>query len=439
MRPRVVIGCLLLLFGIAATVRARQISSLDRERGALMLHGVRNDLEKRYYDSTFHGLNLAALFDSAEADVRSAQSNSDIFGIIAGVLVRLDDSHTWFLPPARVARVEYGWTMRIVGETAFVFTVTPGSDAQTSGLHVGDAILGVDRFRPTRRSFLKLLYWYYALSPQEALTLIARSPDSSAQPRRVVAHAKVIEGKPILDLSGQDGGTDFWNIVRQRENARHAWADRFAAVGRDVLVWRLKSFDSEDQMDQGIKRAAGFPTLVVDARNNPGGAERALLRLTGHLLSAVDTIGTVHRRHEAVPLVSKPSKPAYAGNVVVLVDAGSASASEVFARTMQLAHRGRVVGDTTAGAVMRNMGWGHTIGTEIAVFYGVSVTDADIVMSDGGRLEQVGVVPDLPVLPTGSDLAAGRDPALALAIGLGGPRIGADSAGRLFPREPDEH
>ncbi len=87
---------------------------------------------------------------------------------------------------------------------------------------------------------------------------------------------------------------------------------------------------------------------------------------------------------------------------------------------------------------MRNMGWQHTIGAEIAVFYGVSVTDADIVMPDGGRLEQVGVVPDLPVLPRGSDLAAGRDPALALAIGLGGPRIGADSAGRLFPRKLNE-
>jgi C-terminal processing protease CtpA/Prc len=438
MRLRVLPGFTLLLFGIVGTARAWQISSLDRQRGVLMLHGVRNDLEKRYYDSTFHGLNLAALFDSAEADVRSAQSNSDIFGIIAGVLVRLDDSHTWFLPPARVARVEYGWTMRMVGESAFVFTVTPGSDAQASGLHVGDAILGVDRFRPTRRSFSRLLYWYYALSPQDALTLIARSPDSAAQPRRLVARAKVIEGKSILDLSGQDGGTDIWSLVRQWENARHAWADRFAAVGSDVLVWQLKRFGSEDQMDQGIKRAGKFPTLVVDARNNPGGAERALLRLTSHLLAAVDTIATVHRRHEAVPLVSKPSKPAYAGNVVVLVDAGSSSASEIFARTMQLTHRARVVGDTTAGAVMRNMGWEHTIGAEIAVFYGVSVTDADIVMPDGGRLEQVGVVPDLAVLPRGSDLAAGRDPALALAIGLGGPRIGADSAGHLFPREQNE-
>ncbi len=75
MRPRVLTGFALLLFGILGTARAWQISSLDRQRGVLMLHGVRNDLEKHYYDSTFHGLNLAALFDSAEADLQSAQSN----------------------------------------------------------------------------------------------------------------------------------------------------------------------------------------------------------------------------------------------------------------------------------------------------------------------------------------------------------------------------
>lgn len=435
MRSLLQAGMGLLLLSVARPVHARQMGPLDRERGVLMLHAIQKDLAQRYYDSTFHGLNLKALCDSAEADIRTAQTNSDIFGIIAGVLVRLDDSHTWFLPPERVARVDYGWTMRMVGETAFVFTVKPESDAQASGLRIGDAVLGVNGYRPTRRSFTKLLYWFYALSPQPALTLTVRSPDAGAQPRQVIARAKVVPGKPIIDLTGEDGGTDIWNLVRQWENERHAWEDRFATLGSDVLVWQLKSFGREDQMDQGMKRASGFSSLVVDARNNPGGAERALLRLIGHFLPTVDTIGTIHRRRETTALVSKPARPSFAGKLVILVDAGSASASEVFARTMQLAHRGTVVGDTTAGAVMRSMGWEHSIGVEIAVFYGASVTDADIVMSDGGRLEKVGVVPDAPVLPTGSDLAAGRDPALALAITLAGHRIDADSAGRLFPRE----
>ena len=432
MRPRVLTGFALLLFGIVGTARAWQLTSLDRQRGVLMLHGVRNDLAKRYYDSTFHGLNLTALFDSAEADVRSAQSNGDIFGIIAATLSRLSDSHTVFLPPARVSQVDYGWTMRMVGDTAFVFTVKPGSDAQANGLRVGEAVLGVERYRPTRRDFTNLIYWFYALSPQDALTLTVRAPEPGAQPRRVVARAKVSPGRAILDLTGHDGGNDIWDLIRRWENVSRARADQFATVG-DVLVWQLKSFDSEDQMDRGMKRAAGYAGLVVDARNNPGGDERAMLRLIGSLLGHVDTIATIHRRHETVPLVSKPSSRPYAGKVVVVVDAGSASASEVLARAMQLRHRGTILGDTTAGAVMRSVGQEHQIGAEIVVFYAVSVTDADVVMADGGRLEKVGVVPDVFVLPTGLDLAAGRDPALAMAITLAGHRIDADSAGRLLP------
>ena len=437
MRSLLPAGMGLLLLGVARPVHARQLGPLDRERGVLMLHAIQKDLAQRYYDSTYHGLDLEALFDSAETEIKSAPSNGDIFGIIAGTLLKLSDSHTLFLPPARVSQVDYGWTMRMVGDTAFVFTVKPGSDAQAGGLRVGDAVLGVDRYRPTRRDFTDLIYWFYALSPQNALTLTVRAPEPGARPRRVVARAKVSPGRAILDLTGHDGGNDIWDLIRRWENVSRSRADQFATVG-EVLVWQLKSFDNEDQMDRGIKRAAGYAGLVVDLRNNPGGEERALLRLIGNLLGHVDTVATIHRRRETAPLVSKPSSRPYTGKVVVVVDAGSASASEIVARTMQLRRRGTVLGDTTAGAVMRSVGQEHQIGAEIAVFYAVSVTDADVVMADGGRLEKVGVVPDVFVLPTGSDLAAGRDPALAMAITLAGHGIDPDSAGRLLPQVPED-
>jgi len=50
-------------------------------------------------------------------------------------------------------------------------------------------------------------------------------------------------------------------------------------------------------------------------------------------------------------------------------------------------------------------------------------------MSDGARLEQAGVVPDGTVFPTGEELAAGRDPALARA----GKATDAAAAGALLP------
>lgn len=65
-------------------------------------------------------------------------------------------------------------------------------------------------------------------------------------------------------------------------------------------------------------------------------------------------------------------------------------------------------------------------------FFGTSITVADLQMSDGGRLENVGVTPDETVLPTGADLAAGRDPVLARAITLFGGTMTAEEAGRFY-------
>jgi C-terminal processing protease CtpA/Prc len=65
-------------------------------------------------------------------------------------------------------------------------------------------------------------------------------------------------------------------------------------------------------------------------------------------------------------------------------------------------------------------------------FYGVQVTEADLVMSDDGRLEHVGVVPDELILPSGSDLATKRDPALARALTLAGVPTDPARAGKLY-------
>jgi len=69
---------------------------------------------------------------------------------------------------------------------------------------------------------------------------------------------------------------------------------------------------------------------------------------------------------------------------------------------------------------------------ETKIFFGVQVTDADVVMSDGGRLERVGVRPDELLIPTSADLAAKRDPALARALTLAGVPTDAAKAGTLL-------
>ena len=74
-------------------------------------------------------------------------------------------------------------------------------------------------------------------------------------------------------------------------------------------------------------------------------------------------------------------------------------------------------------------------GAYTETMYGVSVTQADLIMSDGKSLEHTGVAPDELLLPTAADLASGRDPVLAKAAAIVGLALNPVEAGKLFPVE----
>jgi len=84
---------------------------------------------------------------------------------------------------------------------------------------------------------------------------------------------------------------------------------------------------------------------------------------------------------------------------------------------------------------MMSRGYSHMLGDRSGVFFASSITVADIIMADGKSLERPGVVPDTIMLQTPEDLAAGRDPVLAHAIGLFGVEVAPKKAGALFPVE----
>lgn len=64
------------------------------------------------------------------------------------------------------------------------------------------------------------------------------------------------------------------------------------------------------------------------------------------------------------------------------------------ARVLQIEKRGVVVGDRTAGAVMQSRLHPHALGLDRTLRFGISITNADVIMTDGKSLEKVGVTPD---------------------------------------------
>jgi carboxyl-terminal processing protease len=412
------------------TVPAQELRDTDRTRGKTMLKVIKKELLSRYYDPTFHGLDLEARFLKAQQDLEQAGSLSHMFGIIAQTVVDLGDSHTRFVPPGRAAMFEYGWRLRVIGETPHILAVKPGSDAEAKGLKPGDALLSVDGNPLSRLNAGIFKYRYFVVRPVPQIRLTVRSP--GGPPRPLVLETRVVEGKRFLDLTE---GEDYWDILRRAENSsdEHRFGE---SADKSVLIWNIPSFlSSESELKRLAARLAKYRSVVIDLRGNTGGYVRSLTCLLGFFFDHDVVIAQPKGRGKDMkPLIAKSQgERAFPGKVVVIVDSDSGSAAEIFARVIQIEKRGTVVGDRTAGAVMQSRYYSRQTAGEYVVLYGISVAESELIMADGRSLENEGVKPDVVLLPTGTDLAAGRDPVLTQAALLVGGIIPPEEAGKLFP------
>lgn len=419
--------------GLSVVLCQQATISFDRDRGRVMLKTIKDDLKKNYYDPNYHGMDLETRFQAADEKIKTATSLGQIFGIIAQTLTELEDSHTFFVPPRRAYKVEYGWQMQLIGEKCYVTAVKPGSDAEAKGLRKGDEVYSIDGYAPVRENLWKLQYNYRTLRPQPGVRLIITKPDAKSYQLDVLA--KMQQTRLVTDLTGMDPMA-LGNFIRDAESESRLHRHRYLEMG-EVFIWKMPQFDMlKAQVDDFVGKFRKRKGLVLDLRGNGGGYEETLLRLLGNMFDHDVKVGDLKRRKEDKPMIAKTrGGDGFSGQLVVLIDSESGSAAELFARVVQLEKRGTVIGDRSAGAVMRAKGYDHQTGVEVIVPYEVSVTDADITMTDGKSLEHIGVTPDEAKLPTAADLAAKRDPVLAYALSLLGAKVTPEVAGAFFPLE----
>jgi carboxyl-terminal processing protease len=427
---------LAILFTFASsTVSAQQkMDSVDEDRVKLMLRKAYEEVKKNYYDPKFHGLDWDARYHEYEERVKKANSLGQGFAQVAGFLDALNDSHTFFVPPARPMRMDYGFQMQIIGEKPFITRVRPGTDAE-SKLHPGDEVLKYNQFAVNRSYLWSMEYYYNVLSPQPASKLVLR--DSNGQQREVVADAKVRQFKRVVDLTGGTGDADIRRFILEAEQrADELLRQRYYESG-DVMIWKMPVFFMpEEETDHMFGIAKKHKALILDLRGNPGGLVTTLGRAIGNVCDHDLKIGDRVGRKEQKPQLAKTrGESTYSGKIIVLVDSKSGSAAEIFARVMQLEKRGTVIGDRTSGSVMEARQYPESLGLDTKIFYGFSITDADLIMADGKSLEHIGVTPDEIVLPTAKDLAEGNDPAMARAAALAGLTMEPAAAEKLFPFE----
>jgi C-terminal processing protease CtpA/Prc len=384
---RFAFAVLVLVFGVSIA-QAQGLDRFDRDSALSMLSAAKDDLKKNYFDPSLHGIDIETRFKDAEARLKEATTRDQLIITIAQAMLDFNDSHTYFVPPSRAAEVEYGWRMQMVGDKALVTDITSGSDAEAKGLKRGDLILSVDGHAPSRDNMWKMFYRYYSLMPASSIRLVVQSTGEPG-PRQLDLAAKITRGGKVVP----------WWLLYRKGRDRKDWTQE---VG-DVFIWQMSSFEYDNEhIDIAMGKASKFKSLIIDLRGNGGGYTDALARLTGHFFDHDVKVADMKGRKEMKPILAKTrGSNIYKGQLIVLIDSESASAAELFARTIQLEKRGTVIGDR----------------------------------SQGNSLERTGVTPDETLLPTAEDLAAQRDPVLSRAAKILGVELDAVKAGNLFPKD----
>jgi C-terminal processing protease CtpA/Prc len=415
---------------------AQQQKFTDRQRedAREMLRMIAADVRKHYFDARLRGFDFDARVREVDEKLKSATSLNQSFALIGFALDGLNDSHTFFIPPGRTFRHEYGWRMRMIGDRCFITHVRPRTDAEAKGIKPGDEVLSVNGATPTRGNFETMQYVFNVLAPRGATQLVVRGAEG--EQRQVVIEARVRQLQKLVDLTGGQADVLIWNFVRENENYDHLRRMICRESGPELAICKMPEFDlSGDEVHELLSFARRHKSLILDLRGNPGGyvstLENVVSGFFDHEVKIADRVG----RKDLKPQKAKPGHTLFNGKLVVLVDSMSASAAEIFARVVQLEKRGTVLGDHTLGLVMEAKGYEYMLGVESVAWYGASITDANIVMSDGKSLEGTGVVPDELVLPTAADLRDNRDPVIARAAELLGVKLEAEKAGKFFPYE----
>jgi carboxyl-terminal processing protease len=315
-------------------------------------------------------------------------------GAIRGLLDALGDEHTAYMDPEEYSQANIPLQGEYEGIGAWVDTEAqfltiiapmPNSPAERAGLHPGDEIVGVDG--------------------QDVTGL-----DGSLVIRRVLGPAGT---KVVLSIRREGEPQDFDVEVVREKIAVPSVESRMLDSG--IAYVRLYSFSESTDRDlrQALSEllAQAPQALILDLRGNGG----------GYLSSAVDVAsefiqdGTIltERYGDGREQIYSANGNGLATEIrlAVLIDAGSASASEIVAGAIQDYGRAILVGETTFGkGSVQN--WRALSGDGGAV----RVTIARWYTPDSRSIQDAGLTPDILVELTQEDFDAQRDPQLDRAV-----------------------
>ncbi len=267
-------------------------------------------------------------------DHSAEQTQPLTYGAISGMVDALGDTgHSTFLTPDMVkSEQDYmqgqfeGIGAEVESKNGYVVIVAPmdGSPAQKAGLHSGDAIMKVNGEDVTDLPLQQVV-------------------------GRILGPAGTSVTLTILDT--KTNKTSDVTLVRAKITIQNVTSQ--VLPGTTIAHVRIAGFSQG--ISQDLKQALtdlakqGATGVILDLRDNPGGLLDEAVNTTSQFLSSGDVLLEKNAQGQVTHVAVRPGGVATQIPVAVLINNGTASASEIVAGALQDAHRGSVIGETTFG------------------------------------------------------------------------------------------
>lgn len=395
-------------------------SPQDRQLNLDTFEKVWTTIRDKHWEKNPGGLDWQAIHAEFRPKVEQAKNIDEVRGILKDMLGRLHQTHFGILPATVYEAVgdldldamgegSTGIDLRVLDGQAVVTRLDPGSPAERAGVKLGwtvEAAGGVNLHAAAKAlvadpSIPEIIF---------TRALLARiSGPIGGRKQITFLDGEGAETKRDLELAAPRGEmarfgnlpeTPVWFESKQIGDAGYVRFNYFLDLQRVM-----------EDFGGAVKACQNCGGMIVDLRGNPGGIGAMAMGMAGYFLDKPgQRLGTMYMRDAQLNFAVNPRLPSFDGPVAILVDACSASTSEIFAGGLQDLHRARIFGTRSAAAALPSVierlpngdGFQYAVGNYI---------------SEGGKpLEGEGVKPDAEVKLTRASLLGGRDAVVDAAL-----------------------
>jgi len=318
-----------------------------------------------------------------------------VYASVAAMVAGLREANSVFYAPDAFAQfirrtrgddfVGVGIVIEDKNGQVVITDVLEDSPASEAGLRAGDVVTAVDGTPTTGRTLEQVSQM---IRGNEGTSVALTVRRGGADPTQAVSMVRRRLQQRVVSTRILPSGVGYLRLTQFTQGA----ADLFAGGLRQLL---------QD----------GARGIVLDLRGNPGGLLEASVNIASHFLERGVVVTLDSGRGQTTPYIVRPREPKYAGPLVVLVDRGSASASEVVAGALQDTGT-KLVGTRTYGKATVQAVYRFRDGS------GLRLTIARYLTPSGRDIETNGLTPDIEVSAVGAVIGTPDDAQLNRAVAV---------------------